>query len=597
MIIPETNTVNFLWSRKHQQVLSVLLFVVLFAFGCIHAAKGIDLTDEGMYLSTALRYSMGDIPFRDEVMNVARPFDVLVSPVFKLFPDISLFQMRLLGNILHTFSCFLLFVFLSGYAPPFLAALLCGVMFLMNNFHGILSPSYNSISSDCSLIAVTLWLLAVSSRSKLRQFVLAVCGGIFLGLAAGSYSTAVLVACVPIALLMVTFFFSRKRRFLIQPTAVFIGTFIIIAAAAVIVIVSSGAWSDLTGWAKEITRTNELRIRGPFFKIYNLMNEFLNVLPRGIALFLAFLFSLFIVSAVKRRNIALAFAVPLLLLTYYILSPVRAGDITYANRQLFSFAVILAVLSFFFNKNAPAGKENEKSDWNYAGNILISWGFVSSIVYGISSDAALRNCMLGTAPLFSAGMISFYNAAGRPAEAMNGRNTGWSARHVMIFVIVAAFMADGFFYYRRYVYREAEISSLTEKFSHPRLTGVYSTPEKVKAIEELLGYLNHRVKPGDYFLAYNYVPMMYFLTHTRPAYSAAWARDDWPLPLREKLLNKMIENNRIPEYCVRMLTFPEYDWKKPMVYDKMSPLDLYVKSNFSLEKIIYPFEVWQRIKK
>ena len=187
------NVILFLKNRKAQYALSFFFLILLGVYGYIHATKGIDLTDEGMYVSTAMRFSMGDIPFRDEFMSALSQFNVLLAPVFWIFPEISLLQMRFAGIGLHVVSLFVLFLFLSRYAPPLLIALLCSTMFFVNNFYGIASPSYNSLASAFSLISLALWLFAIVSNNKSRRFFSSVLGGFFFSFAVFSYSSLIIV--------------------------------------------------------------------------------------------------------------------------------------------------------------------------------------------------------------------------------------------------------------------------------------------------------------------------------------------------------------------------------------------------------------------
>ena len=140
------NVILFLKNKKAQYALSFFFLILLGVYGYIHATKGIDLTDEGMYVSTAMRFSMGDIPFRDEFMSALSQFNVLLAPVFWIFPEISLLQMRFAGIGLHVVSLFVLFLFLSRYAPPLLIALLCSTMFFVNNFYGIAAKNETKIT-------------------------------------------------------------------------------------------------------------------------------------------------------------------------------------------------------------------------------------------------------------------------------------------------------------------------------------------------------------------------------------------------------------------------------------------------------------------
>ena len=87
-------TILFLKEQKVQYLLSYCLFVMLTVFGYAHATKGINMTDEGIYLSTPMRHALGDAPFRDEVFTTVYPYDLITSPVFMVYPDVSILQMR-----------------------------------------------------------------------------------------------------------------------------------------------------------------------------------------------------------------------------------------------------------------------------------------------------------------------------------------------------------------------------------------------------------------------------------------------------------------------------------------------------------------------
>jgi hypothetical protein len=274
---------------------------------------------------------------------------------------------------------------------------------------------------------------------------------------------------------------------------------------------------------------------------------------------------------------------------------VKQDSIRHTHLVVFSFIVPLALLVILYN-NLESLKANDNLNWNTVKIISIGWGFISATVYGFFSGTRLINSLYGVAPLFIVSMISLHlimNHYANITENNGIRKYVWPA---IFFIFTIAMIIKGTNFHYKYIYREADVNQLTQRFNHPKLAGIHSTPDKVMVLEELLNYLNGRVKANDYFLAYNYIPMLYFLTHTRAAYGATWARDDWPLPLREKLLSEMIKKNRIPEYCIRMLTKPWDDWKTPMIYDRKSLLDLYVSENYYLEEIIYPFEIWHHGK-
>ena len=70
---------------------------------------------------------------------------------------------------------------------------------------------------------------------------------------------------------------------------------------------------------------------------------------------------------------------------------------------------------------------------------------------------------------------------------------------------------------------------------HPKLKYVLTTRNRAEVIDEALKELSKYVIPGDYLLAYNYIPLVYYLTDTRP-----YAYHSWPeLYSSEQLIEKL----------------------------------------------------------
>ena len=549
-----------------------------------------------MYVSTAMRFSMGDIPFRDELMSALSQFNVLTSPLFWIFPGITLLQMRCIGIGLHIVSLFLLFIFLARYGPPLLVALLCSIMFFVNNFYGIASPSYNSLSSIFSLISLTVWLFAIAADKKAHRFFLSVLGGLFFSLAFFSYSSLVFILVIHVAVIGIAIYFCERPRIYIFSSLVFLITFGSIILTAVIIIASYGVVPDVIKGFWLAKETTILGAHGLLAKTGNLFKEFYHVAHKGFIAFAilggAVLFSFLSGKGKKRYDFIYGCAGIILIAAIGYIFPILLSQHTHL--VALTFAVPLALIMLFFRYESDTTSTGIVT-WNMLQNIAIVWGFVSTLIYGMSSGMGLRACVLGTTPLFVFGMVSLYRIVNNYSALQEFGSIRRNILRAFVIITAITFFIPSVRYYYHSVYNEREIKKLTKRFQFPRLSGIYSTPEKVRVVEELLGYLKGKVKPGDYFLAYNDIPMLYFLTHTRPAYGAAWARDDWPIKIRQALVEKMIENERIPEYCVRMQAIPhgsDRNWKRGMPYDEDGPLDSFVHSNYYLETIMYPFEIW-----
>ncbi len=59
--------------------------------------------------------------------------------------------------------------------------------------------------------------------------------------------------------------------------------------------------------------------------------------------------------------------------------------------------------------------------------------------------------------------------------------------------------------------------------NNKHIKGIYTSQERAKAINELLEESGKYIKPGDYVLAYDCMPLFHYLTETKP-----YMRNSWP---------------------------------------------------------------------
>lgn len=591
-------------TKKAQYLLSVCLLVVLFGFGYVHATKGVDLGDEGLYVSAAMRFALGDMPFRDEIRSILTQSNVLLSLVFTVFPDISLLQLRFLGVSLQLGAYLLFFLLLSRYTPPFFAALLCGIMFFSNNFFGILSPGYDLLSSVFCLVSLTSWLVALTTEKRLFRILFSVGGGVMLGLAAFSYSTLILMVCVPLAGIGIALYSPDKRNFYFMPSVIVAVTAGIIVATAVAGVIVSGLWPDFIQGYKLLSTNYVASVnKGVVRKFGTLLKNYARVAPYGLLL-LGFLY--YAISMIQKKKsiisdrLVLAL-VPIVFLSVFFIAAVllRPSLVHFQNifpPVVFSFTVPLALWALFSRHEGESDPTSLKQ-LDIIRTVALIWGFTAAGIYGFSSGKGLFASVQGITPLFAVGMIEAYKRLSHDPAPVSSETFRRSAAPAALVLAAAAFLVGGANHYYRSVYFGQDVNKLSEPFTHAKLKGIYAAPEEVRALDELLRYLDGKVKLRDYFLAYNNTPMLYFLTRTTPAYGSVWADDMfWPLSLREKLLKDMIERNRIPEYAVHSLAFFSGHYRNvPMgTFEKISPLDSYVQSHYDVEKVIYPFEILRR---
>lgn len=84
-------------TRSLEWFLVCALFLGALGFGVYRSRFGMDFGDEGSYGTAPLRYALGDLPFRDEIVNRKRGFDIVLAPRFWVDPSITGYQLRWLN--------------------------------------------------------------------------------------------------------------------------------------------------------------------------------------------------------------------------------------------------------------------------------------------------------------------------------------------------------------------------------------------------------------------------------------------------------------------------------------------------------------------
>lgn len=92
-----------------------------------------------------------------------------------------------------------------------------------------------------------------------------------------------------------------------------------------------------------------------------------------------------------------------------------------------------------------------------------------------------------------------------------------------------------------------------------RMRGIFTSSERAETINELLPKLNEHVTPGDTLFAYGSIPMLNYLTGTRPFIGCSW-----PEQLSAQALEKRISAaENLPVVCVQRFSTIGNDWGQP----------------------------------
>jgi hypothetical protein len=97
-------------------------------------------------------------------------------------------------------------------------------------------------------------------------------------------------------------------------------------------------------------------------------------------------------------------------------------------------------------------------------------------------------------------------------------------------------------------YRDAQSrASMTAEVASPMVRGILTTPARAKTLDELLVALADRVAPGDALLAYGSIPLLHFMTGTKPVLG-----NPWPILYSEAELGaRLLRLTEMPKAIVR----------------------------------------------
>jgi len=125
---------------------------------------------------------------------------------------------------------------------------------------------------------------------------------------------------------------------------------------------------------------------------------------------------------------------------------------------------------------------------------------------------------------------------------------------VTVFSIMSAY---------QHTYRDtADRASMSSHVDHNLLRGVFTTRERAIVVDELLKALERYVDDGDYLLAYEQIPLVHFMTDTKPYLYNAWPMLYSPDKLKESLSRALKERPGLPVIVRARGSTEEYEWPK-----------------------------------
>jgi hypothetical protein len=237
----------------------------------------------------------------------------------------------------------------------------------------------------------------------------------------------------------------------------------------------------------------------------------------------------------------------------------------YGNYLIYLFLLISFLILFYFvfsTKNVDSISLQILNDtvgiiilvscyfiWSYHKKnkkitILLIIGLITLLITPLGSNTGLMNSAMGMWLILPLCILCCYQWVN---EVYKGDK---KPLHTTIIIVLISMMLLAVFFHTTFIYRDnPDRVTLNTAFTYPALKGIYSTSDRVNLLEDALVQIKNNSKPGDEILAVNSVPILYFLTQTRPALGNPWDVQN-PLIKIKKDQEKLEAESRYPELVI-----------------------------------------------
>lgn len=519
---------------------------------------GVDFTDEAFYVAVPYRFVLGDRPFIDEL-------NLLQTSSFLIFPFIKLYTWLVGGTdgiILFMRHIYLLFTFLIagsiflalkknlGWQASLLISL-SSIVFIPFNIPNL---SYNTLGSGFFTIGCFLGLWVVLNNKNPYYLLLS---GISNGLAVLSYPTML----IPAIFFILIFLFLMPSDEKLQGFLGFsLGTLLV--ALFIIPILTHAGLANLQASLEYI---NSLGYQnGGTAKLINVLSDFWNSYPHKILL--GFVLS-FIYIAFKIKPV---FSSCALLLVPLVISDISGfnGDYT-ASMKYISYYSLLAPYFLLFIGNRKFVNQLFAGVWMPS--------FVAGMTTAWSSSNGYINAAIG---LFPASLVTSIFLIVLILEISSKGGTNDSKYNILYVSLLILFISIFLVFQYSSVYRDDKIAELHAKVESGPYSGLYTTEEKKKYIDDLTSDIKSVVRPHDRILVFDNFPAGYLLSSIRPATNTLWLNPTswYPNVNRQATIDYFQKNNIEPDIAVKIKKlFTRKNEIYNLVYPESDPINNMIK--------------------
>jgi hypothetical protein len=491
-----------------------VFFFLLFFFQLTNIFQGIDLSDEGFFAS-----------FYQQIYNQPETaqynfmfwFSGIAGGAFVyLFPDLGLWGIRLAGVLVTTSTVIVSYHLLKKYLNPgYLKLGLLMVVFFINN--NVKEIHYNDLSALLNVITICFLLNGLKQNKWIKIFL----AGVIVSLS--TFTRLPNILCLGLGLAIFYYGYHYKINFKKQISQLFVfgAGFIFLTAVILGIMKMTGHYEIFLNSLKLLSKMgsgDEKSFYGPMVLIKNFALTYYSALKFTLFILLLILPILLAVSFAgkKRLNVkwvteGIKYLIVLFICALFVKGILDNVSILYFYTGL----ILITTLLIFFTKT-----NTELKLLALAGCfILVTYPFSSSAglftvgIYSVWLSLPIAVDYLFRMKLSDNRFTHFIN---KIFDKAGLKITESQLNQIKKYTVIVCLFGSLVYTYRYPWFDRHDRLKMTSSLNNKYLRGIFTTKERAAILNELFTEIQKYVRPNDYLLCYQNIPLINYVTATRP---------------------------------------------------------------------------------
>jgi hypothetical protein len=529
------NTVETKINNNPGRSFAILLAVLVF-YQLLLAFQGFELCDTGFYAT--FYQNIFSNPSSVEG-NFGYWFTGILGGLFiKIFPDSGLLGIRILGIITVSFTIVLVYQLLKKHISK--VALYLGLIIVTISFIGEPVEFMHNKLSSLFFVAAALSIYKGLEKDNLLWIVFC---GILLALNVFTRLPNLLDIGIAVIFIIHAFYYKETKWICFKRILVLSASFLISIICVLGIMKIIGHYeiylNQLLG-LKEVASGNTKSSHNLLGMIRTNIGVYGDLLIYGsflsvLILSLAFFLDQINLNDIKRKTVKWLICFLVFLILIYFINKIPFITLIYC----------LSIISLSLNIYVKDIKVK-----------ILSWmGLFMLIIMPLGSDGSIGNFGLYAiwiaVPLaINLYMTKFYYAS--ISLNINSLNKQLDYQFVyysklVLSMLLIFFVSKTFFQsINKSYFDPGSRIHKTYSINNPKVKYLFTTKERAKVVTELLEGIKPFVKDGDYLIAHESIPMIYYLTNTKPYLNDSWFAGKSSSYFLSKLENVLKENKPLP---------------------------------------------------